>query len=75
MRPLDRFLTINGVGTANEAEVRAAFARARDGRLRAVLDRAGTVIVIDNDLPEMARYVFPLEPWSRRGSATVEGVR
>jgi len=63
VRPADRFVEINGQAVSNAREVRAAWRQPVGQRIRITLRRDGREVKINCPLPQVERFVVPLEPW------------
>jgi predicted metalloprotease with PDZ domain len=63
IRPGDRLTKINGQPVTNAGEVRTAWRKPVDGRIRVTLERGGKKVNIDEPLADTRGFDVPAEPW------------
>ena len=67
VRADDRFVEINGQPIHNAFEVRAAWRKPADNRIRVTLERDGKELKLDQPVPRIEEFIVPTDPWREHG--------
>lgn len=67
VRAGDRFIEINGRPVNDAREVRLAWQKPVDDRIRITLERDADELKLDEPLPSVERFIVPTEPWHEHG--------
>ena len=59
----DRFVEVNGQKVTDGSEVRSAWRKPRENRIRVTLERDGRHVSIDEPVPRIEAFVVSAEPW------------
>lgn len=67
VRADDRLVKINGQPIHNALDVRAAWRKPVDNRIRVTLERDGRELKLDEPVPRIEEFIVPTDPWREHG--------